>query len=200
MRVEQFVMAYRAEQDRLRALLPEGFESLRPVLRINAEVRGEGDAATAYVEFNTPVAAHGKRGWLNIAHWESPADPVVVERSGRAVTFRLPFLTITYTGVGAVGGCPAEKDNDGCFFIDPALRFVPAESIDQNKEYCRCAFAWGFTGQDARGESADDRSVPALPTEVAVRYAPQPLTPQNAAAIPCRQVLGSYTVCFERNI
>ena len=32
-------MAYYAEQDRLRALLPEGFVSLRPVLRINAEVR-----------------------------------------------------------------------------------------------------------------------------------------------------------------
>ena len=40
MTVEQFVMAYGAEQDRLRALLPEGFTSLRPVLRINAEVRG----------------------------------------------------------------------------------------------------------------------------------------------------------------
>lgn len=40
MTVEQFVMAYGAEQDRLRALLPEGFASLRPVLRINAEVRG----------------------------------------------------------------------------------------------------------------------------------------------------------------
>ncbi len=39
MQVEQFVMAYYAEQDRLRALLPEGFVSLRPVLRINAEVR-----------------------------------------------------------------------------------------------------------------------------------------------------------------
>ena len=39
MQVEQLVMAYYAEQDRLRALLPEGFVSLRPVLRINAEVR-----------------------------------------------------------------------------------------------------------------------------------------------------------------
>ena len=32
-------MAYGAEQDRLRALLPDGFSSLRPVLRINAEIR-----------------------------------------------------------------------------------------------------------------------------------------------------------------
>ena len=38
MNVEQFVMAYLVEQDRVRALLPEGFESLRPVLRINAEI------------------------------------------------------------------------------------------------------------------------------------------------------------------
>ena len=39
MHVQQFVMAYGVEQDRLRALLPEGFRSPRPVLRINAEVR-----------------------------------------------------------------------------------------------------------------------------------------------------------------
>ena len=45
MHVEQFVMAYGVEQDRLRAILPEGFSSLRPVLRINAEIR---DGKTGY--------------------------------------------------------------------------------------------------------------------------------------------------------
>ena len=45
MHVEQFVMAYGVEQDRLRAILPEGFSSLRPVLRINAEIR---DGKTVY--------------------------------------------------------------------------------------------------------------------------------------------------------
>ena len=50
MTVEQFVMAYGAEQDRLRAILPDGFRSLRPVLRINAEIR---DGGSGYVEFNT---------------------------------------------------------------------------------------------------------------------------------------------------
>ena len=39
MHIEQFVMAYGVEQDRLRTLLPEGFKSLRPVLRIDAEIR-----------------------------------------------------------------------------------------------------------------------------------------------------------------
>ena len=34
MHVQQFVMAYGVEQDRLRALLPEGLTSLRPVLRL----------------------------------------------------------------------------------------------------------------------------------------------------------------------
>ena len=43
-------MAYGVEQDWLRALLPDGFSSLRPVLRINAEIR---DGKTGYVEFNT---------------------------------------------------------------------------------------------------------------------------------------------------
>lgn len=39
MKVEQYVMAYGVEHDRLRAILPEGFTSLRPVLRFNAEIR-----------------------------------------------------------------------------------------------------------------------------------------------------------------
>lgn len=52
MTVEQFVMAYGAEQDRLRALLPEGFTSLRPVLRINAEVR-DGKTLPAIPEEET---------------------------------------------------------------------------------------------------------------------------------------------------
>ena len=56
MTVEQFVMAYGAEQDRLRALLPEGFASLRPVLRINAEVR---DGKTGALEFNTAAEKDG---------------------------------------------------------------------------------------------------------------------------------------------
>ena len=63
MKVEQFVMAYGVEQGRLRAILPEGFTSLRPVLRINAEVR---DDSTGYVEFNTAVEKDGLKGGLNI--------------------------------------------------------------------------------------------------------------------------------------
>ena len=57
MKVEQYVMAYGIEQDRVRAILPEGFVSLRPVLRINAEIR---DEKNGYVEFNTAVEKDGK--------------------------------------------------------------------------------------------------------------------------------------------
>ena len=52
MQVEQYVMAYEVEQDRLRALLPAGFVSLRPVLRINGEIR-RGPEETAYLELST---------------------------------------------------------------------------------------------------------------------------------------------------
>lgn len=38
-RVEQYVMTYGIEQDRIRAILPDGFISIRPVVRINAEIR-----------------------------------------------------------------------------------------------------------------------------------------------------------------
>ena len=67
MTVEQFVMAYGAEQDRLRSLLPEGFASLRPVLRINAEVR---DGKTGALEFNTAAEKADNRGWVNIGRWD----------------------------------------------------------------------------------------------------------------------------------
>ena len=49
MRIEQLVMAYGVVQDRLRAMLPDGFSPLRPVLRINAgqrnisDIRGQSD-------------------------------------------------------------------------------------------------------------------------------------------------------------
>ena len=67
MRVEQYVMAYGVEQDRLRAILPDGYESLRPVLRINAEIR---DHVVGYVELNTAVSKDENKGWLNIGYWD----------------------------------------------------------------------------------------------------------------------------------
>ncbi|MBR2062945.1 MAG: hypothetical protein IJ969_06525, partial [Anaerotignum sp.] len=139
MKIEQYVMAYKAEQDRLRALLPTGFTSLRPVLRINAEIRSE---ETIYIEYNTPVEGFGKRGWLNIAHWESSGTDLSYEKNDTATTFRAPFLEITYTGIGLVGGCPAEKDNKGCFFIGEGEEFRSAEKITANKEFCDCEFRW----------------------------------------------------------
>ena len=154
MKVEQYVMAYGVEQDRLRAFLPEGFVSLRPVLRINGEIR-EGETKTLYLELNTPVEAFGKRGWLNIAHWDSGNTDLTCRREGKSVTFRTPFLSITYTGTGAIGGCPAEKDNDGCFFLGEGFR--PAERIDQKKEFCDCAFSWCFTETDAGGASESEK-------------------------------------------
>ena len=198
MKVEQFVMAYGVEQDRLRALLPDSFTSLRPVLRINGEIR-HGDRETAYLELNTAAEGFGKRGWLNVGHWDSETDGLTVRREGKAVTFSLPFLTITYTGTGLEGSCPAEKDNDGCYFLTDALTLRPPEQISANKEYCDCAFAWSFTPEDTHGVSTGG-SIPAFPTPPQITYEKRPLTPENAAAIPCEQVLGAYQVVFERGV
>lgn len=191
MKVEQYVMAYQVEQDRLRAMLPDGFESLRPVLRINAEIRDE-DAV--YLELNMPVAAQGKHGWLNIAHWNSD---IHVVRQCKCVSFQSQFLTISFTGVGIEGGCPAEKDNDGCFFLDtPTLLRLP-ETIYEKKEFCDCEFAWHFADGDAFGKSLG-KTLPAYPTELRTIYPHQELNAKNAAAIECIQVLGCYCVKFER--
>ncbi len=195
MRVEQFVMAYGVEQDRVRALLPEGFESLRPVLRINTEIR---DDAEVYAELNAPVEYAGQRGWLNIANWRGGTDELAFTRSGRTVRIEAPFLTLVYTGVGIEGGCPTERDNCGCFFpSEDGYVLRPAETITANKEFCDCEFAWAFHQDDAHGVSIG-KTLPAFREEVARRYEKRPLTAENAAAIPCRQVLGAYIVRFER--
>lgn len=193
--VEQYVMAYEAEQDRLRAILPDGYQSLRPVLRINGEIRTDG-TETVYLEFNTAVEAGGKRGWLNIGNWSS-RDGLVYKREGRTVRFSLPFLEITFQGTGIAGGCPAETDNDGCFLAGrPAILRLP-EKISSSREFCDCRFAWKFTAGDAQGES-EGKTMKAFFTEVKTIYDRQEFTPENAAAIPCRQVLGAYVVKFER--
>lgn len=197
MQIEQYVMAYRVEHDRLRAILPEGYTSLRPVLRINAEIR-TGEMETVYLELNTPVEAAGRRGWLNIAHWESTRDALTYRKDGKATTFSAPFLEITYTGVGLQGGCPAERDNDGCFFRGAETRFAPAERIDSPKEFCDCAFAWRFAAGDAQGVMTGGKSVAVLPTEVRQVYEKQPFSAEQAAKIPCEEIAGAYLVRFVR--
>ncbi len=194
MHVEQFVIAYGIEQDRIRALLPESYESLRPVLRINTEIR---DEQTVYIEFNTPVAHAGLRGWLNIGHWESEEDKVTYRRQKGKTIIEAPFLELIYQGTGIEGGCPAEKDNDGCFFPGEQPEFRKAEAITANKEFCDCEFRWKFRDNDAFGESIG-KTLPANMEEEKCKYKSEPLSAENAAAIPCRQVLGSYIVKFER--
>lgn len=126
MQVEQYVMAYGIEQDRIRAIIPEGFVSLRPVLRINAEIQ---DNSNGYLEFNTPVEKDGNRGWLNIGYWN-----------------------------------------------EVQLK---------------------FTEKDAHGVSIG-KTLPAYPQEPETTYPRDTFTAENAAKIPCRQVLGTYKVIFER--
>lgn len=63
----------------------------------------------------------------------------------------------------AKGGCPAEKDNGGCYFIEKGeVTLRPNEIITVNKEFCDCEFLWktedGTNGKGA-GRSAG-RSVP----------------------------------------
>lgn len=171
MRVKQYVMAYRADHEKIKSLHSPGYESLRPVLRINVEIHSPGTPEESLrIEFNTPVIAHGKRGWLNLNLWES-ADTFIAYQDTKprnTRTFFTPFLAIAYTPLGREGGCPAENDNDGCFYLNgEEFTFIPAESIRQHKEYCDCQFQWT-----------------------------NPFT--EAMTIPCQEVLGAYWVEFER--
>lgn len=188
--IQQFVMAYGVEHDRLRAILPESFESLRPVIRINAEIR---DGQNAYVEVNTAVASAGRKGWLNI----KVLSGLTFETKGDTTTFKNDQLEISFTKVGIRGGCPAEKDNDGCFYIGRDEKsFAPAEKIDAPKEFCDCRFRW-LTYLGTSGESVGE-TLPAIPEEVKTVYPKEYFYLDNAAKIPCRQVLGAYVVEFVR--
>ena len=190
MKIEQYVMAYGVEHDRLRAILPDEFTSLRPVLRFNAEIKA---GESAYLEFNTAVEKDGKRGWINIGYWHN----VPFERNGSEVIFRPDFLELSFSPVGIEGSCPAEKDNNGCFFIDETITLREPELITTNKEFCDCSFRWKFTDTDTHGESTG-KTLPAYPTEAKVQYPKEDFTVQNAAKIPCDQVLGAYVVKFDR--
>lgn len=189
MKIEQYVMAYGVEHDRLRAILPDGFTSLRPVLRINAEIR---DSESAYVEFNTAVEKDDKRGWLNISFW----DDISFVREGNRVTFRNELLEIYFETVGLRGSCPAEKDNSGCFFLGHKEKFKPAEVITSNKAFCDCKFKW-LIDHGAYGESVGI-TLPAYPEDVTNIYPKSEFTVKNAATIRCNQVLGTYMVKFDR--
>ena len=71
------------------------------------------------------------------------------------------------------------------------------EKIENNKEFCDCSFRWKFTENDAHGVSIG-KTLPTIPTEQKNHYPRQAFTVENAAVIPCEQVLGTYTVAFER--
>ena len=95
------------------------------------------------------------------------------------------------------GSCPAEKDNAGCFFPGERKTLRLPEMITANKEFCDCSFRWLFADGDAHGVSIG-KTLPAIASEPKTRYPKKMLTAQNAAEIPCEQVLGSYVVRFER--
>lgn len=72
----------------------------------------------------------------------------------------------------------------------------PAEAIDQKKEFCDCEFSWEMEG-GAHGVS-EGKNLHAVPTPAQKNCPKEECTVENAARIPCRQVLGTYRVQFER--
>ena len=124
MTVEQFVMAYGAEQDRLRALLPEGFASLRPVLRINAEVR---DGKTGALEFNTAAEKVDNRGWVNIGRW----DDVPFTKDGKKTTFTLPDLVHRRRHRGRL---PCGKGQRRLLLLERRYVYARARGEDHSKQ------------------------------------------------------------------
>lgn len=185
-------MAYSAEQDRIRALLPAGASSLRPVLRINAEI---WDDAHGCVEFKTAVEKNGLRGWLNIARWTD----VPFERRGRTTVFRTEFLEISFTGMGVEGGCRRKRTTRAAGFPARPKRCARRRRLRRARNSAAASFN-GASPARTRTAQALARPFRAVPEDVKTVYPKQPLTAPNAAAIPCAQVLGTCRVTFERQM
>ncbi|MGN0701745.1 MAG: hypothetical protein ACI4KL_00980 [Lentihominibacter sp.] len=135
MKIKQYVMAYRADHEMIKELMPKGFESTRPVLRINVECY-DGDDDWGYVELNTPVSLKGRKGWLNIAAWLEKPE----------------YMHLEFTPNGKVGGCPYETEEEGCFYWDyetGKYGFLEAEKISESKEYCQCTLSWDLPPANA---------------------------------------------------
>ena len=106
-------MACGVEQDRLSALLPDGFTSLHPVMRINAEIRsGSGDC----LEPNMPVEFEGNKGWVIIAFRER----IPFSRSGKTVVFKPDFLEICSQAWASKVPAPPKRTTSAAIF--PAAR------------------------------------------------------------------------------
>lgn len=129
------------------------------------------------------------RGWLNIGAWED----VSVARSGAEVCFRTDFLEICFAPVGIEGSCLAERDNAGCFFPGRTPQLRPPEQICVKKNFAIAPLPGILLGAMRTG-----KTLSAVPTPVRTVYLKRECAPQNAAAIPCEQVLGAYVVRFAR--
>ena len=79
--------------------------------------------------------------------------------------------------------------------MTPQLR--EPEEITASKEFCDCEFSWYSAKDGAHGVSIG-KTLPAIPEEASHQYPREDFTVENVAKIPCRQVLGSYIVRFER--
>ncbi len=175
-------MAYGAGQDICAPCCRRAFARAARVLRINAEVRDKNGGA---LEFNTAAEKADNRGWVNIGRWDvflyegrqkddlhaAGADDLVHRRRHRG---RLPC---------GKGQRRLLLPKDGTFTL------VPAEKITANKEFCDCKFA-GALPEAARTEmSAFGKMLPAIPEEETTHYEKAAFTVENAAVIPCMQVL-----------
>ena len=150
------------------------------------EIRNDSEG---YIEFNTAVKKEEFSGWLNIYC----PNNIFFRRIGKKIEFKTELLNIYFEGVGIEGSCPAEKDNDGCYFGN---KLKKSEIITANKEFCNCEFTWK-TENGAHGKSIG-KTLPAAPTEIKRIYPKEKFMVENFLKIPCEQVLGAYVVKFER--
>ncbi len=188
MRIKQFSMAYSVNPEVLNAILPAGYASLRPWLRIDAEIREDHSSCLG---LSTPVVRNGKRGWLVIDRW----DDVPYACIEKVIEFKTDFLEISFKRLGVNGHYRAGKDIEGYFSLDNPDELIPMPSIRTHKEYCDCVFKWTFSKSDASG-SSDKRPRRRGALQQVMPDIGTDFSAENVAKIPCDAVLGAFAVRF----
>jgi hypothetical protein len=137
--VEQYVVVYSGDQEKIAALLPEGYESSDNVLRIEVEVVNDLDGMEGeqiFIEVNTPVEGEDGPEWLELVSWESMWTDIFGMTDGTFTRFTADFdgtefLDITFTENDGECDCQFRwQDPENDYFSDKPEIAVPVMAVE----------------------------------------------------------------------
>ena len=143
--IEQYIVIYEADQEKIENLLPEGYESSDNVLRIEVEVVNDLDGMEGeqiFIEVDTPVKGEDGPEWLELVSWENMWTDIFGMTDGYFTRFTADFdgtefLDITFTEHDGECDCrfrwqmpESEYFSDKPEIAGPVMTIEPGEILD----------------------------------------------------------------------